>query len=419
MSQILLQANHAPADFSRFQRASLFVGLISLAACVIGAFTSPGSGEFFKSYLAALLFWTSLTLGSLALLMIQYLTGGAWGLVIRRSLESATRMLPLLIILFIPVVLGLPKLYSWAIEANVKTDALLQHKAPYLNVPFFLVRTGAYFLLWGITIYFLNRWSKDLDRTGDQRFTLRLQQISGPGILMLSLTLTFASVDWLMSLDPHWYSTMYGVTFMVNTLLSAMSFMIVITVFLSKHSPLREVVRPKDLHDLGKLMLAFTMLWAYCTFSQYLLIWSANLSEETPYYLRRMQGGWGYVGFGLLIFNFVLPFVLMLSSDLKRNARTVWVLALYVFAVRFLDLFWLVAPEPAVAHASNNGVEHVSGASQHAVFHFDWLSVWIYIAALIGIGGIWMWAYLWQLKSRPLLPLHDPYMKETFSSHGH
>ncbi|MGH9913899.1 MAG: hypothetical protein ACRD63_01280, partial [Pyrinomonadaceae bacterium] len=271
MSQVLLQADRrAPADFSRFQRTSLIIGIVCLMACVVGAFTSPGSGEFFKSYLAALLFWTSLTLGSLALLMIQYLTGGAWGLVIRRSLESATRMLPLSIILFVPILLGLPKLYSWAIEANVNADPLLQHKAPYLNAPFFLARTGAYFLLWGITIYFLNRWSKNLDESGDQRFTLRLQRISGPGIMMLALTLTFASVDWLMSLDPHWYSTMYGVTFMVNTLLSAMSFMIVITVFLSKHPPLREVIRPKDLHDLGKLMLAFTMLWAYCTFSQYL-----------------------------------------------------------------------------------------------------------------------------------------------------
>ncbi|MGH8005732.1 MAG: hypothetical protein ACREQ3_01840 [Candidatus Binatia bacterium] len=373
-----------------FQQWSFLVGVVGLVLCAIGAVFSPA--QFFHSYLLAYVFWTSLALGCLAVVMIHSLSGGAWGVVIRRVLESATRTLPLLALLFVPLIFGLPHLYVWARPEVVAGDVLLQHKEAYLNVPFFLLRTVCYFAAWIGVAYFLNKWSLEQDRGADPHLERRVRLLSGPGLALYGLAVTFASIDWVMSLEPHWYSTIYGAMLMVGQGLTAFAFAIVMAAVLADRPPLSQVISPAHFHDLGKLLLAFVMLWAYFAFSQYLIIWSGNLAEEVPWYLHRLQGGWQWVGLLLILFHFVLPFFLLLSRDLKRHVRLLAVVAGAILFLRFVDLFWLIVP-----------AFHPTGLRIH----------WMDIVAPIGVGGIWLAVFVWQLGARPLLPLHDPSLQET------
>ena len=267
---------------------------------------------------------------------------------IRRLLEAATRTFPLLAVLFLPIAFGVRSIYIWAqpIHENAP-EALkhaLAHKAPYLNVPFFLGRAVFYFAAWNLMAYFLNKWSLEQDRTKDRPITTKLQALSAPGLVLYGLTVTFASIDWLMSLEPQWFSTMYGILVMGGQGLSAMAFIIAVAVLLTRYKPLSDVIKPSHLHDLGKLMLAFLMLWAYFSFSQFLIIWAGNLPEEIPWYVRRLQTPWKWVGLALVVLQFGLPFVLLLSRDLKRNARTLVVVAISIIIMRFVDLIWMTGP---------------------------------------------------------------------------
>src|SRR6266498_5419656 len=298
------------ASIDRLRRPALVAGVIALGACAAGAIASPGA--FFRGYLFAYVFFTGLSLGCLAIVMLHHTTGGAWGIPIRRILESGTRTLPLIAILFLPIALGMKHLYSWSRPEEVAKDALLQAKEAYLNVPFFLARAAFYFAVWIATAYFVNRWSLEQDHAGSPALTRKLQLLSAAGLLAYGLTITFASFDWLMSLEPHWFSTIYGVLIMGGQGLSAMAFLIVVLVWLARRAPLDRIVVPAHFHDLGNLMLAFVMLWAYFSFSQYLIIWSGNLPAEITWYLHRLQTGWRFVGITLVICHFVAPFVLLL-----------------------------------------------------------------------------------------------------------
>jgi hypothetical protein len=343
--------------------------------------------QFFHAWLISYMLVAGITLGSLALVMLQHLSGGAWGLVIRRVLESATRTLPLVALLFLPLLLGLQRLYAWARPAEVAHEELLLHKRPYLNVPFFLTRALIYFAVWLALAYFLNKWSREQDAQHDPTLARRFQLLSSGGLVAYAITMTFAAIDWVMSLEPEWFSTMFGLLMIGGQALSALAFVIAVVVLLARFEPLTRVLTPSHLHDLGKLMLAFVMLWAYLSFSQFLIIWSGNLPEETPWYIRRLNGGWQYIGLALVVLHFVLPFFLLLSRDLKRHGRRLALVALLVIVMRFVDLFWLIAP------AQRTG---------HLALH------WLDVAALIGIGGVWLGAFAWQLQKRPLLPLNDP-----------
>jgi hypothetical protein len=378
---------------------------VSAALSFIG-----GPVQFFRSYLVAYVFWTGIAVGSLAIMMLHHLSGGAWGLVIRRIFEAATRTLPLLAIAFLPLVVALfvhphgHSLYEWSNPETVRTDEVLQHKHPYLNAPFFIARTVFYFAVWGALAYFLNKWSLEQDQTGDPRIKRRMQNLSGPGILLFGLTVTFAAVDWLMSLEPHWFSTIYGLLLMASWGLSAFSFVIIVAAALSRREPMSGVFAASHFHDYGKLMLAFVMIYAYFAFSQFLIIWSGNLPEEIPWYLRRLRGGWQYVGLALVLLNFALPFVLLLSRNLKRDARRlVWV-ALLVIVMRVVDMIYLVAP---AAH-QESGETHISA--------LDFLTMF---GATIGLGGIWLAFFAWQLKRRPLLPLQSPDLEAAIHPVGH
>ena len=389
------RAYEAP-PLARYARLALVTGIAALGLCAIGGFFSPA--QFFHSYLFAYMFWAGIALGCLAIVMLQYLTGGAWGLVLRRVLESGTRTLPLVALLFLPILFGLGRLYEWSHADEVARDPLLAHKAPYLNAPFFVGRAVFYFAAWLALAYFLNRWSLEQDRGDDRRLSRKLQLLSSGGIVLYGLTVTFSSIDWVMSLEPHWYSTMYGVLFIAGQGLSAMAFVVAATILLARREPMRDVVSAKHLHDWGKLLLAFVMFWSYVSFSQYLIIWAGNLPEEIPWYLRRLQGGWGWVGLALILFHFLLPFLLLLSRTANENPRLLIFAAGLVLFMRLVDVFWLIAP-----------------VFTESRFRVHWMD----LLAPIGIGGLWLAVFLGQLPKRPLVPVGDPRLSEALEHGSH
>jgi hypothetical protein len=381
MSQIVAVG----ARLERLQRRSFIIGGVGLAICAVAGFFNPA--QFFRSYLVAFLFWSGIPLGCLAVLMLHHLVGGGWGFLIRRLLEAGTRTLPVVAALVVPLLLGIPQLYIWAHPEAVAADPLLLHKRVYLNVPFFVVRTVLYFVVWIVLAHFLNRWSADQDDTGAASLARRLYALSGPGLVVYGLTVTFASLDWAMSLEPDWFSTIYSAVFMVGQVLSALAFVTAMLMFLASSEPLSAVASPRYLNDLGNLLLAFVILWAYMAFSQFLIIWSGNLTDEISWYLHRVRGGWQWVAAGVLAFHFGLPFLLLLSREIKRNVRSLSLLAGALLFMRLLDMVWNVDPafDPA----------------RIRVHWTDWV-------ASLGVGGIWIACFVRQLARRPLVPLHDP-----------
>ena len=360
----------------------------------IGTLITPEQG--LRSYLFAYLFWLGVAIGCQSILMIHHLSGGRWGLGIRRMLEAGSRTLKLAWVAFLPLAFGVTRVFPWT--HSDAGDALLQKKLPYLNVPFFLGRAVFYFAAWALLAHFLSKWSLDRDRGGDASLGDKLQGLAGGGLVLMGLTITFASVDWAMSLNPHWYSTIYGVLFMVGQTLSALAFMIVLLAFVGAEPPLASIVSKETIHDLGKLLFAFVMLWAYISLSQFLIIWSANLPEEIPWYIQRLSGGWQYVAILLIVFHFALPFALLLSRELKRNTRVLALVAGGVFVLRLVDLFWLIAPDLKGGH----GAHGPAGLSVH----------WLDIAAPVFLGGVWLSLFARELVSRALLTPGDPELQD-------
>lgn len=363
-------------------------GVTLLLICIV-----PGLGdkpEFFHSYLVAYLFWIGITLGSVALLMVQHLTGGNWALVIRRILEAGSRTLPLMAVAALPLLAGIRSLYSWS--RPEETDPVILQKHLYLNPQFFVVRMMVYFAVWFALTFFLNKWSRmeDADEVGSPLW-VRMEGLSGIGLVLYGLTVTFASVDWVMSLEPRWYSTIYGLLFMVGQALGALAFAVLMLIWLSDEKPLSEVVRISHFQDLASFLLTFVMLWAYLEFSQYLIIWGGNLSEEIPWYLRRMQGVWGIVGLVLVFLNFALPFFLLLFRNVKRRKHSLLVVATLLLVMRLVDMYWMVLP---AFGGGNVGL------------------TWMNIALPLGFGGIWFAYFIWQLRRMPILPVHDQRLQE-------
>jgi len=371
------------------QRQLLFAGSAGLAVSLVGLFVDVS--QFLQSYLMAYMLVLGTTLGCLALGMMHQLSGGAWGVVLRRPIGAATRTLPVLTLLFLPMLFGMRHLYVWTDAALVAHDEALQHKHLYLNMPFFVVRAVFYFAVWNLLVYLLNAWSLEQDETGDPRVARRMQRLSAAGLVAYGLTITFASFDWLMSLEPLWFSTIYGVLIMGGQGLSAMAFLIVVLVWLSRRPPLDRIIVPAHFHDLGNLMLAFVMLWAYFSFSQYLIIWAGNLPSEIAWYLHRLQTGWRAVGLALILFHFAVPFCLLLSRTVKREAAMIVKVAIAILIARLIDLFWLIAPE----------------------FHTAGIAVsWLDVLLPLSLGAFWLGCFVWQLRGRAILPVHDPQFDE-------
>jgi hypothetical protein len=386
---------------ARLQQLGLGVGVVGLLAGVAGALGNPD--QFFRSWLIGFLLCLGLSMGSLALLMLQHMSGGLWGLVARRVFEAASRALPFVAVAFIPLLFGMPRVFLWAQPDKVATDHILQIKAPYLNVPFFMGRAVLYFVVWLLCSWLLNKWSAQQDR-GEAAVTpadtVRFRVVSAPGLLAYALTMTFASVDWVMSLDPHWYSTIFGLILVVGQGLAAFSLVIAVLAMLADTEPYATYLTARHFHDLGKLLLAFVMLWAYLSFSQLLIIWAGNLPEEIPFYAERLNHGWQYVSVVLLLGHFVLPFTLLLSQNLKRRGRGALLakVAVFVLVMRYVDVLWLVEP-----------------MFEHHGFPIHWMDV----ALPAGLVGVWLFVFTRQLRSRGLLPVNDPFFKEAFAHDAH
>ncbi len=374
-----------PPGVARARTTALAIGVVFGIACVIGAITDPN--QFFHSYLMAFMFWLGVSLGSLAVAMMQYLTGGVWAFVMRRPLEAASRVLPLMLVLFVPILLGLHSLYPWTLPALRATDATIQAKSLYLNVPFFMARAAIYFAVWLFLAWNVNRWSVENDRTGNPIFLRKLGRLGGPGLVLYAFTITFAAIDWVMSLEPHWFSTIFGMIIMAGQGLSALAFATLVLVLLSRDRPLSDLLRVTTMRDVGNLVLAFVMLWAYLSFSQLLLIWAGNLPEEIPWYVHRLGPGWQWIGLALAVFHFFVPFVLLLMRRTKRVLSALRAVVVLLLFMRLVDLFWMVGPE------THQGRFIVS---------------WQDFATTIAIGGLFVAVFAWQLGKRTLLPLNDP-----------
>jgi hypothetical protein len=384
------------------QRLALAVGGAGLGACALGATWDPD--QFFHSYLLAFMTWLALGLGSLPLIMLHHLTGGRWGLVIQRMLEAASRTLPLMLVLGVPLVFGLARNYEWA-----RADQEHENRAHevYLSVSFFLGRAAIYFAVWLTAMFLLNSWSAAHDRTGDPGPVRRAQQFSGPGLVLYGLTVTFAAVDWVMSLDAHWSSTIFGVVVAIGQMLPALALAVTAATFLPVKKVSGSFLEPENgpdtfllpavWNDLGNLLLAFVMLWTYIAFSQFLIIWSGNLPEEITWYLARSEGGWIWIAVVLAVFNFAVPFVLLLSRDVKRDPRRLRLVALAIVAMGIVYQFWLIAP-----------------AFSPGRLWLDWMDV----AAVLGMGGLWLAVFLWQVQMQPPLPLHPGDLGEEALRHA-
>ena len=376
------------------------VGVASLAIAAVAGVQSPD--QFFRSYLVGFLFWFGVSIGSLAVLMLQFMSGGAWGVVMRRPLEAGAATIPLMAVLFVPILFGLHSIYEWTHEEVVASDPLLQHKASYLNVEFFTARAVLFFAIWIALGYFLDRWERTWAESGNPWYSLRVRRVSAGGLVMVGLTLTFASVDWMMSLEPHWFSTMYGISFIVGNMLSGFAFCALVVIILSTEEPMSKVAASSNFRDFGNLQLAFVMLWAYTAFSQYLLIWYGNLIEEIPYYITRMRGGWGATAAILIVFHFFIPFVVLLMRNVKDRARALGVVALLILVMRLVDLHWLISP-----------------AFEGGAFHNDWRIPLI----VVGLGGPWFYVFVRRLRQQPPVPMYEDYVRDALQedealSHG-
>ncbi len=361
------------------------VGVVCLAVTLIEFFINPT--QFFRSYLFGEVFWLGIGLSCMGLLMFQHLVSGRWGMVLRRSLESSARTLPWMALFFIPVILGMRYLYVWTHASAVAADPILQQKAAYLNSPFFIIRQVIYFGLWIALTLILTRLSSKQDETADPDLVRKMRNVSGPGLVIYGFTVTFAGFDWVLSLEPHYFSTIYGMMFVITEAVGGMSFITLVAYFLSRREPFSEIFRPGRFHDFGNLLFVFTMLWAYLSFSQYLITWAGNLQNEIPWYIWRTDRQWAPIALALVIFHFAVPFLLLLQRFVTfRRRYLAWVAGL-LFVMSTIDLFWIMVPSYEKAGPQ---------------FHWtDWV-------ALIGLGGIFVGIFASQLMKRPLMPLHDP-----------
>jgi hypothetical protein len=379
----------APPVVKTIARRSLIVGVVFGLVALILAFLQPQ--QFFRAYLLGFMCWLGVALGSMAILMIRHLTGGGWGMVIRRILGAAMRTVPLLALLFIPVILGIRKLYIWAQPLDQIADKHLREHLEnitktYLTTSGFILRAIFYFAIWNLLSFLLSRWSRQTDRPGAPDNTDRFKAVAGPGLILYGFTISFAAIDWVMSLDPSWISTIFGLVILIGEVLSAMCFAVVVERILFDYKPMSEMLQPDFVHDHGKWMLTFIMVWAYFNYSQWLIIWAGNLPAEITYYLRRLNGGWGYVGLFIVIFHFVIPFGTLLSRPFKRNIRKLVWLAAWLMLMRYLDLFWIIEP---------------NFSKTFTVAVAD-------IVVPVAIGGFWLAYFFRNLGALPLLPAYDP-----------
>jgi hypothetical protein len=394
-----------PPVVQTIAQRSLIVGIAFGIVSLILAIVRPD--EFYRGYLLGFMSWLGVSLGSMAILMIRHLTGGGWGMVIRRILGAAMRTLPLLAILFIPMIIAVAqhRIYPWAMPlASIQDQHIREHldkhsfiKDAYLNFSGFLIRAIIYFAIWNLLSFLLSHWSRQTDREGHPDNTQKFKAVAGPGLILYGFTITFAAIDWVMSLDPSWISTIFGLIILIGEVLSAMCFAVVVERILVNYKPMSVMLKPDFVHDHGKWMVTFIMMWAYFSFSQWLIIWAGNLPSEITFYIQRISFGWGGIALFLALFHFVVPFAILLSRPFKRDIRKLVWLAIWLMIMRYVDLFWIIEP---------NFSKHFS------ITIAD-------IVVPIAIGGFWLWYFFRNLGSLPLLPAYDPSVGEVLEPAHH
>lgn len=384
--------------------------LLSLGFLLLNFRSEDGIQHFMRAYLVGFMFCFNLMLGCTALMMLYHVVGGKWGLVILRMLEAGSRTWFIVVLMFVPIALSLHHLYPWAgaMPLDLKGEEALRLRHAYLNVQAFLGRAAFYFLSWGVFIYFMNKWSHRLDEPpasldAYNKQRLRFMRLGGGGVLFYAITLTLASVDWVMSLDPVWFSTIWGMLYMGGQALSAMAFVLIVLAQMVKVEPMHSVLRKSELHDNGKLLLAFVMLYTYLSFSQFIIIWSGNLPEEIRWYLARTQHGWKPVMIILVLIHFVIPFLLLLNRDLKKLPNRLAAVATLLIFARFGESYWQIIPN----------YPDVNGLTGH--FHPNGFDILLPVT----LAGIWIAGFFYQLGKRPLLPVHHHLMPEVLEkTHG-
>jgi hypothetical protein len=373
----------------RWQMPALVVGIIGIVLSVIGWFLN--ATEFYQAYLPAFIFWFQIAVGALGILMLQYVTGGEWGILLRRPLGAAARTMWVMVLFFVPIVIGLKSIYLWARPEVVAHDEILKLKEPYLNATAFVIRAAIYFAIWIIWAWRIRVLSLRFyeDRSPDTDLSRR--KWAAFGLVLFCLTMTFAGIDWMMSTEPKWMSSMYGINFLIGAGLAAYAFVTWFLTRLADKPAMQDVLKPTHFRDLGNLMFAFVLLWAYTAFSEYLLIWYANMKEEIPHFIVRQAGLWGFVALLLVVFHFFLPFAMLLMRAIKDRPSTVGAVAMIILIIRFFAIYWLTEPS-------------FSGAR----FHVSWIS----LTALAGIGGIWLYLFIGQLKGQTIIPIHETWVEE-------
>jgi hypothetical protein len=387
----------APPVVKSLQRRLLIMGVGASVLVIVGAFIQPQ--VFFRAYLINFMDWLGICLGSMAILMLRHLTKGGWGMIIRRILGAAMRTLPLMSLLFVPILFGLPTLYPWARPLESIADKRLQEHLrditrSYLALHGFILRAVLYFAVWGTLVFLLTKWSREQDRPPVRDNSQRFKALSGPGIILYAFTISFAAIDWTMSIDPSWISTIYPLIILIGEVLSALCFAIVVERILFDYRPMSELLKPEYVHDHGKFMLTFIMMWAYFSFSQWLIIWAGNLPEEISWYLKRLNGGWGFVGLALALFHFAVPFAILLSRPFKRDVKKLVWLAVWLMFMRYVDLFWIIEPNFS------------------ATFAVTWADVLVPFA----MAGLWLAYFCRNLSSIPLVPAYDLFATEVLEA---
>jgi hypothetical protein len=375
-------------------RAPLAIGVAGAGGAIaLASLTEGGWARFYPSYLVSFVFFLSLALGALFFVLLQHVTRAGWSVAVRRLAEGiAPNVFFPMAFLTAPVLFGLRRLYPWTDGAAVAVDHLLKAKEPWLNVPFFLGRTAFYFVVWSALSIWFHRKSTEQDRTGDPRLTKAMETTSTAALILFAFTVTFFAFDYLMSLTPHWYSTIFGVYFFAGCVLGFFALMTVIAVLVQRAGALRRTITTEHYHDLGKLLFAFTVFWAYIAFSQYMLMWYANLPEETFWYAARQDGSWGLWSLLLLFGHFLVPFLALMSRDVKRRKPLLVLGAVWMLAMQWADVYWLVMP----------------GKSPGTI-PFSLMDV----AVFLGVGGLFFAAAARRLGAHPLVALKDPRLSES------
>lgn len=382
-----------PADLN-VTKPLFGIGIVGLLASGIGYFLHHE--QFFFTYLVNFAFFSSLALGSLVFVLVQHLTRSHWSVVLRRIPETVSSNFFIWAIFIIPVLLGMHSLYHWTHADAVAEDPVMQGKVPYLNTPFFVIRQIIYFGFWSFMGYHLYQKSVEMDETGNWGLQTLMRKTSGPGLFFFAITLAFASFDWLMTLDPHWYSTIFGVYYFAMSFQGVFAMMILVIMFLWKQGLLVNTIKKGHIYDLGVQLFGFTVFYAYIAFSQFLLIYYANIPEETVWYLERLNGGYEYLAYFYLFGRFVIPFLVLLPKWTKSNTKIITTISLLILASHLVELYWIVMP-----------------VLDHHGFHFNWMT----ITSFLGLGGIFFGLFFYRFKQNKMIPVKDPKLEQSLNKH--